>query len=282
MASDDRYFTRMRLKRIALKRLVRLGVAGVLPGSLSANRLPGVVGAVHTLDAMLRPLSERGLAHYKSVGRSAMENIAASLAAAGRAFADVRSCLDIPCGYGRVLRLLQTEIEPSRITACDVDRLAVDFCRSEFGVKGLYSHEDFARLSFPSKYDLIWVGSLMTHVDADRSAALVEALCEALDDGGVLVFTTQGEGCLDEPGLGAYCERFVEIEGEMREEFSRRGFCFAPYEAGGAYGTAVHSREYVERVMRDRFAGRLAPVRFAERGWDGHQDVWAYRRTRSD
>ena len=266
----------MRLKRVVLKRL--LGIHRVLPRALCSNSFPGVAGRIHTLDLMLAPLSERGLRHYESVGASAMENIEASLEAAGRTWADVGSCLDIPCGYGRVLRWLQTKIDPSRITACDLDELAVDFCHDEFGAKARYSVDDFAELRFESKFDLVWVGSLLTHLDSERCAALLRALGDALDEGGVLVFTTQGEDCLRAPGLGAYCERFLEIEGSMKAEFARTGFTYAPYDVGGTYGSAIHSRAYVERTMRELFAGRLTLLRFAERGWDGHQDVWSYQR----
>ncbi|MCI0464995.1 MAG: class I SAM-dependent methyltransferase, partial [Gemmataceae bacterium] len=50
--------------------------------------------------------------------------------------ADVQACLDLPSGYGRVTRLLAATIPAPRITAADVDREAVRFCRRESERRG--------------------------------------------------------------------------------------------------------------------------------------------------
>ncbi|HEV2774334.1 MAG TPA: class I SAM-dependent methyltransferase, partial [Solirubrobacteraceae bacterium] len=81
---------------------------------------PAVTGAIHPDDV--------DGTHYARVGRSAIDAIERALGAAGRSFADVESCLDMPCGYGRVLRLLAREVAPERITACDINRQAIRFC----------------------------------------------------------------------------------------------------------------------------------------------------------
>ena len=67
--------------------------------------LAAVTGAIHPDDDMHHPEDVDGT-HYARVGRSAVDAIERALAAADRGFADVESCLDMPCGYGRVLRLL--------------------------------------------------------------------------------------------------------------------------------------------------------------------------------
>jgi len=36
-------------------------------------------------------------------------------------------------------------------------------------------------------------------------------------------------------------------------------------------------RRHVERIMEAVGGTRLRLVRFAERGWDRHQDVWSYQ-----
>src|SRR5262245_53000610 len=103
-------------------------VGPVLPPRLLAFSHPGIPGRVHVDDQMLRSDAPADLAHYLSDALSAIENMEASLAAAGRTWRDVGSCLDLPSGYGRVTRHLVQRIEARRITACDIDAQAVRFC----------------------------------------------------------------------------------------------------------------------------------------------------------
>src|SRR5215470_6242471 len=106
--------------------------------------------------------------HYFRVGLSALESIRVSLQAAGKSAADVRHILDLPCGHGRVLRYLKAGFPAAEITACDLMRDGVDFCASTFGAVPVYSHDDPAKIPLGHNvFDLIWVGSLFTHFDAD-------------------------------------------------------------------------------------------------------------------
>ncbi len=227
---------------------------------------------------MLRQTSQSALNVYLAVGKSALDNCEASLSAAQRTFSDIKTCLDLPCGHGRVLRWLRSRIDPAGITACEIDRDAVDFCRQEFGVKGVYSSDDLNQLTFPDVYDLIWVGSLFTHLDPERCLALLRKLTSALREGGVLIFTTHGESCFARPGLSAYGKRFRVIGDRMKADFYRDGFCYSPYEDTGYYGITVHSEDYVKNLMATNVSDRLQLVRFQARGWHDHQDVWSYRK----
>jgi SAM-dependent methyltransferase len=268
----------MKLRRFFMKRLCPRGIRRHIPRGIASQSFPGVIGRIHALDEMMTRVTPWGLDRYRATGRSAFENCEASLAAAGRSFSDVRTCLDLPCGYGRVLRLLQHRIGPAGVTACELDPGAVDFCRREFGVQGLLSADDPDRLAFPDAYDLIWVGSLFTHLDPGRCAALLRRLGAALRTGGVLVFTTHGESCFARPGLPFYGRMFSAIGERMTAEFKRDGHCYSPYYATGYYGISLHSEEFVRKLVRESVAEPMQPVRFQPRGWDDHQDVWAYRK----
>ena len=218
------------------------------------------------------------MAHYIGVGASAMKNIEDSLAAAGRSFADIRSCLDMASGYGRVLRLLQTRINPRAITACDIEEEAVRFLAAEFGVTPLVSQKDFRKIRFPRTYDLIWVGSLFTHLRPDTGLDLLDMLAGLLEPRGVLIFSTQGAGCLEQ--LAFYGWMFVPQEGMFREKVAGEGIAYAPYYPlnDPTYGITIYRRDRLEALMAEKFAGRLKQVRFADRGWDNHQDVWAFQK----
>src|SRR5918993_1992586 len=59
-------------------------------------------------------------AHYFKVGLSALCCIDEAVESAG--LAEVRRVLDLPCGYGRVLRFLVHRFPAAQITACEIDR----------------------------------------------------------------------------------------------------------------------------------------------------------------
>lgn len=278
MRQGDRYYPVFKTKRFLMKRICPKAVHRLLPGWITANRLPGVPGKVHTLDLMLARTSQSGATHYLSVGKSAIENCRESLAAANRRFSDIRTCLDLPCGHGRVLRWLCQEIDPKGVTACEIDHDAVDFCRREFGVKGVYSSHDLEKVVFPDEYDLIWVGSLFTHLDPNHCGALARRLGGAMRKGGVLVFSTHGEGCFTKPGLAMYGKKFPLMAQQMADEFRRNGYCYAPYGDQGYYGIAIHSQDYIRTLVDKETLGTLKLVHFKERGWMNHHDIWSFQK----
>ena len=68
----------------------------------------------------------------------------------------------------------------------------MDFCTAEFNATPVYSQEDIRRVSLDQFFDLIWCGSLFTHLDRDRWPAFLGFFADHLSPGGVLVFTTHG------------------------------------------------------------------------------------------
>ena len=231
--------------------------------------LPAVAGAIHPDDDMKHPGDVDGT-HYARVGRSAIEAIERALGAAGRSFADVGSCLDMPCGYGRVLRLLAQQIAPARITACDINRQAIRFCAQEFGVTPLRSTPSLADMRL-GRHDLIWCGSLVTHLDERRVGDLLGAFAQALEPGGIAIVTIHAEP----PTTGEFASRQAEIERALGE----RGHFHVPYEGAlFEYGHAWHTPAHISRAFAAASGGAVRLVDHQPRGWDAHQDVLAYRR----
>ncbi|HEX4363789.1 MAG TPA: class I SAM-dependent methyltransferase [Solirubrobacteraceae bacterium] len=231
----------------------------------------GVAGRIHPDDDMLHP-GDPDAAHYARVGASAVAAIERALSEADRAFGDVRSCLDMPCGYGRVLRRLAQEISPERITACDINRRAIRFCAREFGVTPLRSTPslDCMRLG---RHDLIWCGSLVTHLDEWRVAQLLRSFCEALEPGGLAIVTIHAEP----PASG----EFAPLRDEIGAALEQRGEFHVAYEnALFDYGHAWHTPEYLSDAVSTASAGHLRLVSHQPRGWDDHQDVLAFQRDR--
>lgn len=63
----------------------------------------------------------------------------------------------------------------------------------------------------------------------------------------------------------------------MRAATATSGAAFVPYARRPGYGITILSRRWVEIALA-RLAGDLRPIRFVERGWDAHQDVWSCHR----
>jgi methylase of polypeptide subunit release factors len=68
--------------------------------------------------------------HYLSVGVSAFESITAAFKAAG--IDRVSTILDMPCGHGRVARVLRAAFPTAEISVSDLDTDGVAFCAQQF------------------------------------------------------------------------------------------------------------------------------------------------------
>lgn len=227
--------------------------------------------SVHQNDNMyLYPKAE----HYLSVGISAIRCIESALKSAGSKTA-VRSILSFPCGYGRELRFLKHRFPDANITGSDIDCAALDFCRREFAVKTVLSDKDFSKVSLESKFDLIWSGSLITHLDAGRAAELLRFFHSRLSPGGLCVFTTHGQ--LSEKWFSknktAY-EMSYDAGQQILDQLHQTGYGYADYAASPGYGISVARKERMQEMARS--VGSWTEVCFLEHGWDSHQDVFAF------
>jgi SAM-dependent methyltransferase/predicted O-methyltransferase YrrM len=206
-------------------------------------------------------------AHYFSVGASALRCIE-SLAPSGP-----RRVLDMPCGHGRVLRFLKQRYPDAALVACDLDEDGVQFCAERFGAEPVRSSADLTSLALPGPFDLIWCGSLATHLDALAVGALLALLGASLAPGGVAVVTTHGDLVAERLRSGESTYQLSpEAARAVLASYDARGFGYADYQWSPGYGVSVSSRDWIEAAAAR--AG-LKVAHFAVRGWDDHQDVAA-------
>jgi Methyltransferase domain len=192
--------------------------------------------------------------------------------------------LVFPCGRGHVVRALRGAFPDAEITACDLDRQAVDFCAEAFGAVPLYADEDPDRIEIDSTFDLIWAGSLFTHLDSGRWLPFIELLEGRLRPWGILLFATNGS--YRAAGLGS-TELEVEGADEMRTEYARTGFSHRGGQALShhhdpdgqglsGWGISISSLAWVCKRLEERPALRL--IACAEQAWNRHLDVLACTR----
>jgi SAM-dependent methyltransferase len=208
---------------------------------------------------------------YLIGGATALRCIKQAMTAAGRS--DVENVLDLPCGFGRVLRILKAAFPGARFTACDINRDGVDFCARTFDARPVYSAFDPSEVELGERFDLIWVGSLFTHLDGDRWPVLLDLLLDSLVPGGLLVFTTFGR-------LGQQRLRIMTMEDDQIErmlaDYDNHGFGFQGFSWDPHWGMTITSADWVRQQIAERPAFRL--VSHAEQAWrppTPGQDVFA-------
>jgi hypothetical protein len=213
--------------------------------------------------------------HYMYGGRSALKCIVDALITADVGLP--KTILDFPSAHGRVTRFLRTAFPEGEIWAGDINVDGVDFCRDHFGAKPFYSTPDLSTVSFPVKFDLIWCGSLASHLPEPQCKALFTLLLSNLNENGILCITTCGRGM-----QYAHENVFKTIHDAAYEKICQdlkvRPFAFAPYdyrygpyETSDSYGMAFLYPTWVEKNI---LTPEIQVLLFREKAWHGAQDVW--------
>ena len=209
--------------------------------------------------------------HYFGVGVSAFQCIRLAMLAAEKD--TLRAVLDFPCGHGRVLRVVRAVFPEARITACDLDQDGVDFCATTFKAIPVYSKESPEEVVIEDRFDLVWCGSLFTHLDQGRWRGFLELFRSLLAPGGILIFTTQGR-CAAKRIL---TESFYGLEqdqvSEVLHEYHRTGFGYRDYKWRPGYGVSLSTLPWVLSQVQNLTGLRI--ILLQEQGWDNHQDVIA-------
>lgn len=208
---------------------------------------------------------------YFDLGRRALELIHFSSELCDKPhYPDI---LDLPCGHGRVLRWLRTHYGYANITACDLDRDGVDFCAKQFRANPVYSEPDLRQLPFQSQFDLIWVGSLVTHLNQERWLRTLDCLVKWVRECGVIVFTTQGRTVSSLLARGRKNVAENIDKAALLEEYARTGFAYQRYfesTPGEDYGMTLSSPAWVMHALQ-RYPDIIVRA-YLEEVW-GMQDV---------
>ena len=255
------------------------------------REIPGCFGRVHRYDFMLTGNTSVEIEGYNRIGLGAYNLVAEAIFLTNRTIDEIEALLDYGCGYGRVTRVFAQKLIPQKVSVFDVDPGAVSFCASEFGVKPIYFNDnwDYKSVSFKT-YDVIWLGSVFTHLSEKFTRQTYGLLFKILKPKGILVFTTHGEKTLERLQEGYYGERFQSLAPEILDEFINRGFSFTPYEReevdflpfdfqrADDFGMTWMSDTYVDNLIQDVSNGSLKKLKYKSLGWDSHQDTYYYQR----
>jgi SAM-dependent methyltransferase len=210
--------------------------------------------------------------HYFDVGASALQSILAALAVARRDQASITTILDLPCGHGRVLRFLQAAFPAALITACDLNRDGVDFCAAEFGASPVYSRPNPADLTMPDAYDLIWCGSLLTHLAEPVCREFLRQFHRWLRPGGILIFTLHGRHFEHDLTSTDSLSRLTSAQTQaLLSAYRADGFGYVDYADQAGYGFSLTHPSHVMSHWLP--LGDWKVLTYHENGWDKRQDV---------
>ena len=219
-------------------------------------------------------------AHYFAVGAGAVELIFEAMFLCR--VSGFRRILDMPCGFGRVTRHLRAAFPEAAINACDLYQDRIDFCGDRLGALPIKSQEDFDQIKFPTTYDLIWCGSLLTHLTAPQFQSALNLFIRALSPNGIAVVTLHGRHSIHiQHNKWKYLpdEDFRLIEWQ----YYSTGFGYADYKMPDrffeqkSYGVSVSTPAYVLRCLEKDESIRIKG--YMERRWDDHQDALIIQKT---
>jgi SAM-dependent methyltransferase len=200
-------------------------------------------------------------------GRRTADDIEGVLTGVGASVAGARRALDFGCGCGRLLIEAARRWPGVAWYGCDVDERAVRWCADHLPLT-VVANQPFPPLPFPERsFDLIWCGSVFTHLDESRQDAWLAELVGRLAPGGYLLASVHGPYAWE--GLPPWVVRRIRTKGFV---FARTGVDEGVHP--GWYQTAWHGRDYI-----DRHWSRFAPVvGYVPRGFGDHQDVVVVRK----
>ncbi len=210
--------------------------------------------------------------HYFDVGESALHAIETAFFAARRQKATIKRILDLPCGHGRVMRFLRRAFPDAQLTACDLNQSGVEFCAATFGALPVVSRETIDEIPLSGEFDLIWCGSLLTHLPEEKCASFLRLFLRLLGHGGVLVFTMHGRHYVREISTGKTPHGVDDHQlAELLAGYQQRGFSYVDYSGQSGYGLSLAHPSFVTAHLVDHPGWRV--LNYREAGWDNLQDV---------
>ena len=172
-------------------------------------------------------------------GKRTAEDIETALAQGGSSIDEIGRALDFGCGCGRLLLEAVDRWPHIRWSGSDVDERAIKWCESHLPGARVLVNPPLPPLPFADgEFDLIWCGSVFTHLDEARQDAWLTDLKRTLAPGGHLLASVHGPDCW--AGLPSPTVR------QIRE----RGFVFARTAGDEGihpdwYQAAWHTRDYI-------------------------------------
>lgn len=239
-----------------------LEVADLYKKYLSAD----VNREIHPADRMYH--TNRGDTFYDTVGMGGLDCVISALTLTK--LEKVNRVLDLACGYGRVARHLRAAFPEAEMFYSEVNKEAADFCANTFGGTPHYSLPEMTQADVPSEMDVIWIGSLFTHLSRTKTLNWLTYLAGRLSPHGVLVATFHGYFSAANTDFGPAATKV------LRKQFDATGYGFWEYPKGegipeGEFGVSLSKPSAIVDMANSIPGTRV--LAYTERGWSYNHDV---------
>jgi SAM-dependent methyltransferase len=209
-------------------------------------------------------------AHYFSVGLDALRNVLIAIASAK--IQKVGRILDYPSGFGRVTRYLRAAFPDVAIDVGDIWEKAVRQCAASYSAE-IISNDWNASSDEKPAYDIIFCGSLVTHLPENKSVELLDFFSRRLTAGGVAIVSTCGRTNLGREQV-SFNEKVFQTKEKLvalAQLYECGQYAFVDYPGQPGYGRSFIPvswfQDYVRRNSNCSICG------YFEAGWDSNQDV---------
>lgn len=210
------------------------------------------------------PIAANPVREYLSDGWRTLSELMVLLERLGRPLTSFGSVLEFACGYGRLTRHLARAI-PGRLACADVLPGSAQFLREHFGVEAFESARDPREVSWPRRYELVFVLSLFTHLPISSWRSWLARLGEAVEPGGLLVFSVHNPDFALDEGVTFDADGGLFLPSSESRELD-----------AGDYGTTFATWGRVRREVTEALGGAQADIH-AKAFWHG-QDAVVVRR----
>jgi SAM-dependent methyltransferase len=189
-----------------------------------------------------------------------------------------QTILDFGCGHGCVARMLRAHFPKARIVGQDVHADWMDWCGTHLGIETVVSPALIADVTLPeNSYDLIWAGSIFSHLPESAALHLLAQFRHALTPTGIAVFSTAGQVMRNayRPG-GMHNITDAQIAG-MTADFDAGNHAFCAYDKT-IYDDWGHSLIPCQWMFGTARRLEMPVNGFYESGWGLTQDVYGLRK----
>ena len=186
-----------------------------------------------------------------------------------------RRILDFGCGHGRVMRWLCALFPDAEIVAADRSRDAVDFCAQTFDAVPVYCNDSYEEIPLGGDFDLIWLGSVYTHLPMDLWYKLTALLKRNLASGGALAFSYAGPHVarlLIDGERNANAEVAEGNFEKLIDGYVETGFGYARHEGTGEreWGRSLISHARLFKFLHEE---DMSVLLLGEKLYDNRQDI---------
>lgn len=250
--------------------------------SLGARSLPGVKGRVHYNDFMLVSSAQHDVDWYVQGATNFIRILADALKRSGKSFETAENWLEIGCGYGRIVRALVEKVLADHVWVCDAIEEASAFCADEFRVRRV-SCAEVGKAEYCSRFDVVYLLSVFTHLDQVTIADNWRAIVSALRPGGIVVLTMHGP--VSARQMENYGWHWKQRKPRVMEALLRDGYYYEKYRwYRENIGMTWFKCDRFRQVLAEATApgAGMSELYFMEAGLDGHQDVFVFQKAEQE